>query len=66
MDPEAHDVIWLTFPTVWMLALPQYPQHSKSYNIVLKVFLEVMLHLYVIFYGLGACSAIASPIFKIF
>ena len=57
---------WWTFPMVWMLALPQYPQHAKSYRIVSKAFLELMMLLYVIFYGLGACSAIASPIFKIF
>ena len=29
-----------------------------------KVILEVMLHLGVIFYGLDACSAIASPMFN--
>ena len=31
-DPGAHDVIWMTFSMVWMLALPQYPQHSKKYK----------------------------------
>ena len=62
-DPGPDDVIWMTFSVVWMFDLPQYSQHSEVYT-ASKVILEVMLHLGVIFYGLDACSAIASPKFK--
>ena len=31
-DPGTRDVIWMPFSMVWMLALPQYSQHSKKYK----------------------------------
>ena len=51
-DPGAHDVIWMTFPMVCMLALSQYSQHSINYKIAPKMMLELMMHSGVIFYGL--------------
>ena len=36
---------------VWMRALPQYSQHSKSYKIASEVVLELMMRLGVIFNG---------------
>ena len=50
-DPGAHDVTWMTFSMVWMRALPQYSQHSKSYKIASEVVLELMMRLGVIFNG---------------